>query len=142
VTEDERRQICEEAKATLDRLKRTQFGLHDPPSDLIEQRRRSNMEEPKRRERGLDVDCDARIAAAVAAEHEFMIELIGAALAEALADQRRLFELEVKQRMIDIKTDLVEKMERNLARLIHALDDDKGKTLDLPDWPTTRREVN
>jgi hypothetical protein len=138
--EEERARIAREAHETIERLRHTKFGLHDP-SDPIEQHRR-NVQEPKPRDRGPDIDWNAKIGEAIGREREFLVEVVGAALAEALADQRRLFEVEIKTKMIDIKADLIGKMERSLERLIHALDDDKGKVIDLPNWPLSRREVN
>jgi hypothetical protein len=86
--------------------------------------------EPKTRERGLDtmpVDWDARIAAAVSAEHEHMMQIICAALSEALAVQREAFEVELKAKLMEIKQGLIAQLERTLAMVIN-VQEEKSKS--------------
>jgi hypothetical protein len=148
---NDRHRIIDEARETLDRLNKlppSESGVRvDQEDSLAKWKRNMPQPEPKARVRGLDttaIDWDARIAAAVEREHEFMVQIITGALAEALADQRKAFgkafEVELKAKMLEIKGGLVDQLERTLALVISTVEDRSKQPLDLP--PLPRREVN
>jgi hypothetical protein len=124
MTHDEaerRRNVIAQARATLKRLNTAPaFEPRDPLTrDPIEEWRRNMPQkaepEPPQRERKLDtapVDWDARIAAAIGREHEFLIEIIGTALHEALAAEREALCDEIRTR-----DERIGKLEVQLARL-------------------------
>jgi hypothetical protein len=109
--DDERRAIIEQARETCARLAdlEPRQRAYDPETfpDREYERERDRREklraqQPPRPERGLDIDIDAKIAAAISAERETMIEIIAETLALERRDVgERITRLEVLERELE-----------------------------------------
>jgi hypothetical protein len=83
---------------------------------------------------------DARIAGAIAAEHEVIIQAVGEALGEALETSERAQSRALHAELGALKVE-VAKLENLLEALRIATERDRSKIIDLPAWPT-RRDIN
>jgi hypothetical protein len=79
---------------------------------------------------------DQRIANALAERERFMLEVVGEALGEALGDERKAIDLEVKTKLLELKLAMIERMESTLTALRKAVEPGAAE---LPATP--RREV-
>jgi hypothetical protein len=83
-------------------------------------------------------DVDARIANAVAAEHERMIAIVGAAIAELMNSERREIMAKLRDETRELKIE-VAKFASEVAELRAATAVERARVLDLPALP---RRVN
>jgi hypothetical protein len=147
MTDAERDNILQTARANLERLADLEPRSRDPLHRRAgESRRRSAPIDapsaPRERLDTMPIDWDARIAAAIGHEHEFLVEVIGAALSEALADQRQAFETELQAKLAEFRLDLCNRMEQTLTTLRQAIDADRSKPLELPPLPRRTTPLN
>jgi hypothetical protein len=75
---------------------------------------------------------DSRIAGAVEARSASITEAVGEYVAEALREEREALQREFQLKLLELKTDLTERMCQTLERLRAFAGD---TTTDLPKWP-------
>jgi len=111
MSDEERERILGEARATLDRLSDMEPAPLDPFKGPDWTQREPPAPQPVRREHKLDtapIDWDARIAAAVAQERKYLLDVLGGVLTELmqrehanakgdLADEVRSLRLELTE---------------------------------------------
>jgi hypothetical protein len=103
-----------------------------PPADDVLERweRLKPPPEPPQRERGLDtapIDWEARISEAIATEREFVLAVMGEALGETCAAQRKEIDIELREMRIEIA-----ELRITNAELRHRMNAERGKFGDAP----------
>jgi hypothetical protein len=146
---DERAQrILAEGFDTVDRLKDLQVEQRDDSDDALA---RWDAMRPKpersRPERGLDTDLpaliDAKVAEAIATEREFVLECVGEAIGEMLAEERKAAKVELSDEVRRLRIEL-SNLETTIAEIrgIIAAEAQRSSAtvIDLPN--PLRRDLN
>jgi hypothetical protein len=141
MTGEEKAAILKDARATLERLAVEQLPLSEPHEDAFErwERLKPKPEEPKPpRDLDTPIDWDARIAAAIAAEREFMVEVIGAALGEYADQLVDEIEKKIAEQVDQLRAEIAEEVTKVRADMNPKREGDDGEVLLLPN-PLQRR---
>jgi hypothetical protein len=170
MNDEQKAAILSESFATLKRLEQREQNLRETPDFQIDnrghfgpwraaQRRRAAEPEPPEAEvlirhsepvitrmastddGGWAAYIDARIAAALAAEREFVVESVGMALGQALEETERTQSRALHAELGALKVE-VAKLENLLEALRAATQSDRSKIIDLPAMPLRRNGMN